>query len=125
MTQVRALTAVVLAGAMAACSSSGGGGDTVTIGFTGPLSGGAALYGRNVLDGLEMAIADINENGGFTVNGQYGVLTINVGSGVSYSVRDVALALGRVLGKTIAPEMTSDVVRTLACGSDSISVTET
>ena len=33
-------------------------------------------------------------------------LTINVGSGVSYSVRDVALALGRVLGKTIAPEMT-------------------
>jgi branched-chain amino acid transport system substrate-binding protein len=70
MTQVRALTAVVLAGAMAACSSSGGGGDTVTIGFTGPLSGGAALYGRNVLDGLEMAIADINENGGITVNGR-------------------------------------------------------
>ena len=71
MTQVRALTAVVLAGAMAACSSSGGGGgDTVTIGFTGPLSGGAALYGRNVLDGLEMAIADINESGGITVNGR-------------------------------------------------------
>jgi branched-chain amino acid transport system substrate-binding protein len=65
--------AVVLAGAMAACSSSGGGsgtGDTVTIGFTGPLSGGAALYGRNVLDGLEMAIADINESGGITVNGR-------------------------------------------------------
>jgi branched-chain amino acid transport system substrate-binding protein len=71
MTRVRALTAVVLAVAMAACSSSGGGGgDTVTIGFTGPLSGGAALYGRNVLDGLEMAIADINENGGITVNGR-------------------------------------------------------
>jgi branched-chain amino acid transport system substrate-binding protein len=65
--------AVVLAGAMAACSSSGGGSgtaDTVTIGFTGPLSGGAALYGRNVLDGLEMAIADINESGGITVNGR-------------------------------------------------------
>ena len=70
MTQVRAVLAVVLAGAMAACSSSGGGSDTVTIGFTGPLSGGAALYGRNVLDGLEMAIADINESGGITVNGR-------------------------------------------------------
>ncbi|HET9705986.1 MAG TPA: ABC transporter substrate-binding protein [Vicinamibacterales bacterium] len=70
MTQVRAVLAVVLAGAMAACSSSGGGSDTVTIGFTGPLSGGAALYGRNVLDGLEMAIADINEGGGITVNGR-------------------------------------------------------
>jgi dTDP-L-rhamnose 4-epimerase len=34
-------------------------------------------------------------------------LTINVGSGVVHSVRDVALALGRVLGKeAIAPEMT-------------------
>lgn len=70
MTQVRAGLAVVLAGAMAACSSSGGGSDTVTIDFTGPLSGGAALYGRNVLDGLEMAIADINESGGITVNGR-------------------------------------------------------
>lgn len=75
MTQVRAVLAVVLAGAMAACSSSSGGSDTVTIGFTGPLSGGAALYGRNVLDGLEMAIADINESGGITVNGRKVMLT--------------------------------------------------
>jgi branched-chain amino acid transport system substrate-binding protein len=55
--------------ALAACSSTGGG-DTVTIGFTGPLSGGAALYGRNVLDGLEMAVADINESGGISVGGR-------------------------------------------------------
>jgi branched-chain amino acid transport system substrate-binding protein len=38
--------------------------DTLTIGFTGPLSGGAALYGRNVLDGLEMAVEEINAAGG-------------------------------------------------------------
>jgi branched-chain amino acid transport system substrate-binding protein len=60
---------------LAACSGSGGG-DTVTIGFTGPLSGGAALYGRNVLDGLEMAIADINEGGGLTVGGRQ--ITVSV-----------------------------------------------
>ena len=34
------------------------------------MSGGAALYGRNVLDGIEMAIADINDGGGITVNGR-------------------------------------------------------
>ena len=58
------------------CASSTAGGDTVTIGFTGPLSGGAALYGRNVLDGLEMAIADINEGGGITVNGKKFTLVV-------------------------------------------------
>ena len=52
------------------CAQNDGGSDTVTVGFTGPLSGGAALYGRNVLDGLEMAIADINDSGGITVAGK-------------------------------------------------------
>jgi branched-chain amino acid transport system substrate-binding protein len=57
--------------AFAACASSDPDApQTVTIGFTGPLSGGAALYGRNVLDGLEMAIADINDAGGITVAGR-------------------------------------------------------
>jgi branched-chain amino acid transport system substrate-binding protein len=67
----RVVGIVTIVALAAGCSSSGGGGgDTVTIGFTGPLSGGAALYGRNVLDGLEMAIADINETGGIIVNGR-------------------------------------------------------
>jgi branched-chain amino acid transport system substrate-binding protein len=64
----RVLVAVTSLLAAIACSS--GGGDTVTIGFTGPLSGGAALYGRNVLDGLEMAIDDINTEGGIKVAGR-------------------------------------------------------
>ncbi len=60
--------ALLVAG-LAGCAS-GTTGDTVNIGFTGPLSGGAAFYGRNVLDGLEMAIEDINAAGGITVAGR-------------------------------------------------------
>src|SRR5665647_2456047 len=37
--------------------------ETVKIGFTGPLSGGAALYGKNVTSGMEMAIKEINAAG--------------------------------------------------------------
>jgi branched-chain amino acid transport system substrate-binding protein len=39
----------------------------VTIGWSGPQSGGAALYGKNTLNGLEMAIEDINAAGGIKV----------------------------------------------------------
>lgn len=42
----------------------------VNIGFTGPLSGGAALYGENTLSGLRMAAEEINANGGFDLNGE-------------------------------------------------------
>jgi branched-chain amino acid transport system substrate-binding protein len=76
MMHIRALAVIVLAILVSGCASSTGGGDTVTIGFTGPLSGGAALYGRNVLDGIEMAIADINEGGGITVNGKKFTLVV-------------------------------------------------
>ncbi len=72
----RVFAAVLLTILVSGCASSTGGGDTVTIGFTGPLSGGAALYGRNVLDGIEMAIADINEGGGMTVNGKKVTLAV-------------------------------------------------
>lgn len=43
---------------------------TVNIGYSGPLSGPAAFYGENTLSGLEMAVDEINENGGFEVNGK-------------------------------------------------------
>lgn len=36
---------------------------TVNVGFSGPMSGGAALYGKNVVDGLEMAIKELNAAG--------------------------------------------------------------
>lgn len=43
--------------------------DIVKIGYSGPLSGGAALYGKNVLDGMQMAINEINADG-LTVAGK-------------------------------------------------------
>ncbi|WP_067726178.1 ABC transporter substrate-binding protein [Oceanobacillus damuensis] len=42
--------------------------ETVEIGYSGPLSGPAAQYGINVMNGLEMAANEINKNG-FEVNG--------------------------------------------------------
>lgn len=69
---------VILLLALAACgssdnsssgSSSSGDGE-VTIGYTGPLSGAAAYYGENTLNGLKMAVDEINEAGGFEVDGK-------------------------------------------------------
>ena len=40
---------------------------TLNIGFTGPLSGGAALYGENTLSGLRMAVDDANKAGGIKI----------------------------------------------------------
>ena len=37
--------------------------EVVKIGYSGPLSGGAAQYGKNVLDGMNMAAAEINAAG--------------------------------------------------------------
>lgn len=42
---------------------------TLNIGYTGPLSGGAALYGKDNTDGLDMAVEEINAKG-MTVSGQ-------------------------------------------------------
>ena len=64
------IAVALMFGVLAGCSSNSGD-ETVTIGFTGPLSGGAALYGRNVLDGLEMAVEDINAAGGIPIDGRH------------------------------------------------------
>ncbi|NMM36659.1 MAG: ABC transporter substrate-binding protein [Glaciimonas sp.] len=37
--------------------------EVVKIGYSGPLSGGAALYGKNALTGMEMAASEINAQG--------------------------------------------------------------
>ncbi|HEX6923569.1 MAG TPA: ABC transporter substrate-binding protein [Bacillales bacterium] len=80
------MVALVLVLALAACSSggsssepaSGGSGSnasgdsagTVVLGYTGPLSGGAAQYGKDILNGVKLAVKEINENGGFKVDGK-------------------------------------------------------
>lgn len=55
-----------LAGALVATALFSGGAlaqEVVKIGYSGPLSGGAALYGKNVLDGMKMAADEINAAG--------------------------------------------------------------
>lgn len=42
----------------------------LTIGFSGPLSGPAAFYGTETLNGLKLAAEEINESDGFEVDGQ-------------------------------------------------------
>lgn len=42
----------------------------IVIGFTGPLSGPTADYGQDCLNGLDMAIKELNAAGGITVDGQ-------------------------------------------------------
>lgn len=44
--------------------------DVINIGYTGPLSGGAALYGKNVLSGIEMAVNEMNAAGGVEIGGK-------------------------------------------------------
>lgn len=55
-----------LVATLAACGASGGSGsgaDTIVIGYSAGISGGAAEYGKNVQSGLQMAIDQINEAG--------------------------------------------------------------
>ncbi|GAA1248128.1 ABC transporter substrate-binding protein [Prauserella halophila] len=74
-TRIRSGTAVAavctgLLLATSACGGAGGSGsDTIVIGYSGPLSGGAAAYGQNIQDGLQLAIDDLNERG-VTVDGE-------------------------------------------------------
>jgi branched-chain amino acid transport system substrate-binding protein len=53
--------ALLLAGALLALPTLAQ--ESVKIGYSGPLSGGAAQYGKNVLDGMKMAVDEINAAG--------------------------------------------------------------
>ena len=44
--------------------------EDIVIGFSGPLSGPAAEYGQDMVNGIDMAINEINAAGGITVNGK-------------------------------------------------------
>lgn len=55
----RRMTAVALASSLLAAGPALAQ-EVVKIGYSGPLSGGAAQYGKNVLDGMQMAVAEIN-----------------------------------------------------------------
>jgi branched-chain amino acid transport system substrate-binding protein len=44
--------------------------ENIVIGYTGPLSGPAAEYGQDCVNGIDMAVKEINAAGGITVNGK-------------------------------------------------------
>ncbi len=44
--------------------------EEIVLGFSGPLSGPAAEYGQDIVNGIDMAVKDINEAGGITVAGK-------------------------------------------------------
>ncbi|MGB8265578.1 MAG: ABC transporter substrate-binding protein [Candidatus Velthaea sp.] len=49
---------------------------TITIGFSGPLSGGAAAYGGDVQRGIQMGIDEVNADGGISVGGKKQLLKL-------------------------------------------------
>jgi branched-chain amino acid transport system substrate-binding protein len=62
--KMAALASVGMLATVAACGGSGGGDEeTLVIGYSAGLSGGAAEYGVNVQNGLKMAIDEANEEG--------------------------------------------------------------
>lgn len=76
--------------------------ETVNIGYTGPLSGGAALYGRNTLVGLEMAAKEIADAGGFEVGGKKYKFAI-VALDDKYSPSEAAVNAKRLRAQSNAP----------------------
>jgi len=73
----------------------------VKIGYSGPLSGGAALYGKNVLSGMEMAVQEINAKG-LEVAGQKVRLEI-VALDDKYNPSETAINTQRLVQEHKAP----------------------
>ncbi len=71
MKKFRKIVSVAMASAMvlalAGCGGNKGGSDVFKIGGIGPTTGGAAIYGINVMNGVQLAVDEINAAGG--VNG--------------------------------------------------------
>lgn len=76
--------------------------EAINIGYTGPLSGGAALYGKNTLVGLEMAAKEIGDAGGFDVGGKKYKFNI-VALDDKYSPSEAAVNAKRLKAQYNAP----------------------
>jgi branched-chain amino acid transport system substrate-binding protein len=76
--------------------------ETVTIGWTGPLSGGAALYGKNTLSGLELSAKEINDAGGLEVGGKKYKIEV-VALDDKYSPSEAAVNAKRLRAQYKAP----------------------
>ena len=61
------MSLVLVLSLLAGCgssSSSNDSGDTIRVGLNYELSGGVATYGQGLTDGIELAVEEINKNGG-------------------------------------------------------------
>ena len=75
--------------------------ELVKIGYSGPLSGGAALYGKNVLDGMKMAVGEINA-AGLEVGGKKYKLEV-VALDDKYNPSETAINAQRLVQESRAP----------------------
>ncbi len=99
--QLRIGLGIALIGAMS-LSASAQTTSTINIGYTGPLSGGAAQYGQDVQRGLEMAIDEINADGGVSVGGKKNRLKL-VPLDDAYRPNEAATNAKRLAGQENAP----------------------
>ena len=65
-----ALVSVLALSGCSKCNKNKGNEGVIKIGSSGPLSGSASIYGKAVKKGVELAINEINANGGVNVNGE-------------------------------------------------------
>lgn len=75
--------------------------EVVNIGFSGPLSGGAAQYGKNTLDGLKFAIDELNATG-FEVAGKKVKFEV-VALDDKYNPSETAINFQRLVQQSKAP----------------------
>ncbi len=76
--------------------------NVVNIGYTGPLSGGAAQYGLDVQHGLQMAIDEINADGGFPAGGKNYMLKL-ISLDDEYHPNESAINAKRLLQQNNTP----------------------
>lgn len=103
-TRRKTLAAGLAIGAMATLPLTAQAQEVVKIGYSGPLSGGAALYGKNVLDGQKMAFDEINANGGVEVGGKKINLEV-VALDDQYNPSQTAINIQRLVQQEKAPSV--------------------
>lgn len=98
--QFNTLTTALLLGGVA-LSAPAFAQEIVKIGYSGPLSGGAALYGKNVLDGMKLAIDEVNASG-LEVGGKKVKLEV-VGLDDKYNPSETAINVQRLVQEHKTP----------------------
>ncbi len=126
------LTAAMIVG-LTACGSGGGSSDdssdAIKIGFSGPLTGDASVYGLAVQHGAEIAVEEVNEAGGVQfvlmaeddeADGEKSVTAYNklVDDGMQVSLLTVTSGAGQ----TVAPKYQEDNIVALTPSASSTAV---